>query len=296
MSTYDYVIVGAGSAGCVLAARLTEDPDVTVALIEAGGPDTDQEIHIPAAFGQQFKTRLDWDFDTDPEPGLGGRRAYLPRGKTLGGSSSMNAMIYMRGNAADYDAWAAAGAVGWSWPEVLPYFLKAEDNQRGADDFHGAGGPLTVSEGRSRHPLAAAFVAAGVQAGDEHNEDFNGKSQFGVGAYQLTQRNGMRCSAAVAYLHPALGRPNLTLFPFSLVHKVVIEGGRANGVEMARADGEVEVVRAEREVILSAGAYMSPKLLQLSGIGPPPCSVRSASRWSPISRPARTCRIISRPC
>lgn len=268
MSTYDYVIVGAGSAGCVLAARLTEDPDVTVALIEAGGPDTDQEIHIPAAFSQQFKTRLDWDFDTEPEPELNGRRAYLPRGKALGGSSSMNAMIYIRGSQADYDGWAANGATGWSWGDVLPYFLKAEDNERGADDFHGAGGPLTVSDGRSCHPLAAAFVEAGVQAGYERNDDFNGKSQFGVGTYQLTQRNGMRCSAAVAYLHPALDRPNLTLFPFTLAHKVLISGGRATGVEAAGITGEVSQFMAEREVIVSAGAYQSPKLLQLSGIGP----------------------------
>jgi choline dehydrogenase len=267
MSTYDYVIVGAGSAGCVLAARLTEDPDVTVALIEAGGPDTDQEIHIPAAFGQQFKTRLDWDFDTDPEPGLGGRRAYLPRGKSLGGSSSMNAMIYMRGNPADYDGWARGGADGWSWPEVRPYFLRAEDNEHGADDFHGAGGPLTVSDGRSNHPLATAFVDAGIQAGYEHNLDFNGKSQFGVGTYQLTQRDGMRCSAATAYLHPALERPNLTLLPFTLAQKVIITDNRATGVEVFH-DGTTEVLNADREVILSAGAYLSPQLLQLSGVGP----------------------------
>ncbi|HEY1628020.1 MAG TPA: GMC family oxidoreductase N-terminal domain-containing protein [Streptosporangiaceae bacterium] len=269
MSSYDYVIVGAGSAGCVLAARLTEDPEVTVALIEAGGPDTDQEIHIPAAFSQQFKTRLDWDFDTDAEPGLGGRRAYLPRGKGLGGSSSMNAMIYIRGNPADYDGWAAGGAAGWSWPEVLPYFLRSEGNERGADDFHGTGGPLTVSDGRSNHPLTAAFVDAGIQAGYEHNLDFNGKSQFGVGAYQLTQRNGMRCSTAVAYLHPALDRPNLTLLPFTLAQKVIIDNGTARGVEVFH-DGTTEVVNADREVILSAGAYLSPKLLQLSGVGPAP--------------------------
>src|ERR1700722_4510090 len=180
MSTYDYVIVGAGSAGCVLAARLTEDPDVTVALIEAGGPDTDQEIHIPAAFSQQFKTRLDWDFDPDAEPGLGGRRAYLPRGKMLGGSSSMNAMIYIRGNPADYDGWAAGGATGGGWPDVLPYFLRAEDNERGASDLHGTGGPLTVSDGRSRHALMDAYLAAAQQAGHKANDDFNGPEQDGV--------------------------------------------------------------------------------------------------------------------
>jgi choline dehydrogenase len=268
LSTYDYVIVGAGSAGCVLAARLTEDPDVTVALIEAGGPDTDQEIHVPAAFSQQFKTRLDWDFDTEPEPGLGGRRAYLPRGKTLGGSSSMNAMIYIRGAQADYDGWAANGAAGWSWADVLPYFVKAEDNERGADDFHGAGGPLGVSDGRSDHPLAQAWVDAAVQAGYELTGDFNGKTQFGVGKYQLTQRNGMRCSAAVAYLHPALERPNLTLLPNTLAQKVVVNGTQATGVEVLAADGEVRVLSAAREVIVSAGTYCSPKLLHLSGIGP----------------------------
>ncbi|MFF4378310.1 GMC family oxidoreductase [Kitasatospora sp. NPDC001547] len=267
MSMYDYVIVGAGSAGCVLAARLSEDPEVRVALIEAGGPDTAQEIHIPAAFPQLFKSGLDWDLDTDPEPGLGGRRAYLPRGKVFGGCSSTNAMIYIRGSRADYDGWAAAGATGWSYDEVLPYFKRAEDNERGQDDFHGAGGPLTVSDGRSGHPLSSLFVQAAQQAGYKANDDFNGEDQFGVGRYQLTQRGGLRCSAAVAYLHPALDRPNLTVLPSVLARRVVIENGRAAGVEVDRG-GAVEVVRAEREVILSAGAYESPKLLMLSGIGP----------------------------
>lgn len=267
MSRYDYVIVGAGSAGCVLAARLSEDPEVRVALIEAGGPDTAQEIHIPAAFPQLFKSDLDWDLDSDPEPGLGGRRTYLPRGKMFGGCSSMNAMIYIRGNRADYDGWAAAGATGWSYAEVLPYFRRAEDNERGADAFHGTGGPLTVSDGRSGHPLASAFVRAAEQAGHKANDDFNGETQDGVGRYQLTQRGGMRCSTAVAYLHPALERPNLTVLPSARAHRVVVEGGRATGVEVERA-GSFEVIRAEREVILSAGAYESPKLLMLSGIGP----------------------------
>ncbi|MFF9622272.1 GMC family oxidoreductase [Streptomyces griseosporeus] len=267
MSTYDYVIVGAGSAGCVLAARLSEDPQVRVALIEAGGPDTAQEIHVPAAFPQLFKSALDWDLDSEPEPGLGNRRSYLPRGKVFGGSSSINAMIYIRGNRADYDGWAAAGADGWSYDEVLPYFKRSEGNERGEDEYHGADGPLTVSDGRSRHPLASAFVQAAVQAGHKVNDDFNGETQFGVGHYQLTQRGGLRCSAAVAYLHPALERPNLTVLSSALAHRVVIEGGRAAGVEVERG-GAVEVVRAEREVILSAGAYESPKLLMLSGIGP----------------------------
>ncbi|MFD8386104.1 GMC family oxidoreductase [Streptomyces sp. NPDC059679] len=267
MNSYDYVVVGAGSAGCVLAARLTEDPDVRVAVIEAGGPDTAQEIHIPAAFPQLFKTEFDWDLDSGPEPGIGDRRTYLPRGKVLGGSSSINAMIYIRGNRADYDGWAAAGATGWSYDEVLPYFRRSEDNQRGEDAFHSVGGPLTVSDSRSQHPLATAFVQAAEQAGYKRNEDFNGETQFGVGRFQLTQRRGMRCSTAVAYLHPVLERPNLTVLSAARAHRVVIEDGRAAGVEVNRG-GTVEVARADREVILSAGTYESPKLLMLSGIGP----------------------------
>ncbi|WP_034278526.1 GMC family oxidoreductase N-terminal domain-containing protein [Haloechinothrix halophila] len=266
-SSYDYVIVGAGSAGAVLAARLSEDPTVQVALIEAGGPDTAEEVHVPVAFPQLFKSDLDWDLDSDPEPGIGGRRTYLPRGKMFGGSSSMNAMIYIRGNRADYDGWAAAGATGWSYTDVLPYFRRSEDNQRGEDEFHGVGGPLTVSDGRSEHPLASAFVDAAEQAGHKRNDDFNGETQFGVGRYQLTQRGGMRCSTSVAYLHPALERPNLTVLSSARAQRVVIEGGRATGVEVERGGG-VETVRAEREVILSAGAYESPKLLMLSGVGP----------------------------
>lgn len=267
MYDYDYVIVGAGSAGCVLAARLSESPDVQVAVIEAGGPDTAQEIHVPAAFSRLFKSDLDWDLDTEPEPGLGGRRLYLPRGRTFGGSSSMNAMIYMRGNPADYDGWAAAGATGWSYAQVLPYFRKAEDNERGADAFHGSGGPLRVSDSRSAHPLATAFVESAVRAGHKRNDDFNAESQLGVGPYQLTQRDGMRCSAAVAYLHPVLHRPNLTVLPSALAHRVVTENGRATGVEVGLG-GAVEVISARQEVIVSAGVYESPKLLMLSGIGP----------------------------
>jgi choline dehydrogenase len=259
---YDYVVVGAGSAGCVLAARLSEDPNVRVALIEAGPADTAEEIHIPAAFGSLFKSKWDWDLDTEPEPELGGRRAYLPRGRMLGGSSSMNAMIYIRGNRADYDEWGE----GWSYDEVLRYFKKSEDNERGTDEYHGAGGPLTVSEGRSLNPLGDAFLQAATQAGYARNPDFNGPSQLGVGRYQVTQRGGMRCSAAVAYLHPALERPNLTVFTDALAHKVLFEGTRAVGVEISRA-GEVQEVRAEREVILCGGTYGSAHLLLLSGVG-----------------------------
>ena len=267
MPTYDYVIIGAGSAGCVLAARLSENTDVRVALIEAGGADTAQEIHVPSAFGRLFKSELDWDLDSDPEPGLGGRRVYLPRGKVFGGSSSMNAMIYMRGNPADYDDWAAAGATGWAYADVLPYFRGSEDNERGEDLFHGVGGPLRVSDGRSRHQLAAAFVEAAVRAGHKRNDDFNGESQLGVGPYQLTQRDGLRLSTAAAYLRPALERPNLTVLSSALAHRVLIEHGRARAVEVSRG-GAVELLRAEQEVILAAGVYESPKLLMLSGVGP----------------------------
>ncbi|MFF8567364.1 GMC family oxidoreductase [Streptomyces albidoflavus] len=267
MNMYDYVIVGAGSAGCVLAARLSEDPEVKVLLIEAGGSDAAQEIHIPAAFPQLFKSSLDWDLDTDPEPGIDGRRAYLPRGRMLGGSSSMNAMIYVRGNRADYDGWSRAGATGWSYDEVLPYFRRSEDNERGEDRFHGVGGPLSVRDSRSRHPLASAFVEAAMQAGHPRNDDFNATTQLGFGHYQLTQRNGLRCSTATAYLHPALDRPNLTVLTSARALRVVTEGGRAIGVEVERG-GTVKVIRAACEVVLSAGAYESPKLLMLSGVGP----------------------------
>ncbi|MGW5517770.1 GMC family oxidoreductase [Nocardia africana] len=264
---YDYVVVGAGSAGCVLAARLSENPEVQVALIEAGPRDTAEEIHIPVAFPALFKGPLDWDLDTEPEAGLYGRRAYLPRGRMLGGSSSMNAMIYIRGARADYDGWAASGAEGWSYDEVLPYFLRAEDNERGKDAYHGVGGPLSVSDGRSLNPLGEAFLAAAEQAGYGRNDDFNGATQIGVGRYQLTQRNGMRCSASVAYLHPALERPNLTVFTDTLAHKVVFDGDRATGVLIGRG-AETELIAARREVVLSAGAYGSAHLLLLSGVGP----------------------------
>ena len=262
----DYIIVGAGSAGCVLAARLTEDPDVRVTLLEAGPPDTAPEIHIPAAFGKLFQTKWDWDFLTDPEPGADLRRKYLPRGRMLGGSSSMNAMIYIRGNQADYDQWAAAGADGWGWQDVLPYFLRAEDNERGASDLHAAGGPLTVSDGRSRHPLMDAFLEAAQQAGHKLNDDFNGPEQDGVGYYQLTQRAGMRCSAAAGYLHPAMARPNLEVITDALCTRILFDGRAAIGVEYERA-GELSQLLADREVIISAGAYNSPQLLMLSGVG-----------------------------
>jgi choline dehydrogenase len=266
--SYDYVIVGAGSAGSVLANRLSEEEAATVAVIEAGGPDEAQEIHIPLAFGYLFKTPVDWDLDSEPEPGLNNRRAYLPRGRVFGGSSSINSMIYQRGNRLDYDGWAAGGATGWGWEDVLPYFLRAEDNERGPGRLHGAGGPLAVSDGRSKHPLSLAFLEAAVQAGHPRNDDFNGERQDGVGWYQLTQRDGMRCSAADAYLQPALPRTNVTVLAGTLATRVLLDGTRAKGVEVVLPDGETEVIGASREVILSAGAYESPKLLMLSGIGP----------------------------
>jgi choline dehydrogenase-like flavoprotein len=264
--SFDFIVVGAGSAGCVLANRLSEDAGARVLLIEAGPADTATEIHVPAAVSRLFKTRLDWDYDTDPERELDGRMVYLPRGRTLGGSSSLNAMVYIRGNRGDYEEWKALGCEGWGWEEVLPYFIRAEDNERGASELHGKGGPLTVSEGRSRHPLSEVWLEAAEQAGLRRNPDFNGAEQDGIGHYQLTQRNGMRCSAAVAYLHPALARPNLELITDALATRIAFDGARATGVEVEH-QGELKMFSA-REVILSAGAYNSPQLLLLSGIGP----------------------------
>src|SRR3954453_11492640 len=260
---YDFVIVGAGSAGCVLANRLTEDPDVTVCLVEAGPPDTADAVHIPAMFGSLFRTQHDWDYATHHEVHCDRRRVYLPRGKGLGGSSSINAMVYIRGNRADYDGW---GVEGWGWDDLLPYFLHAEDNERGASEWHGTGGPLAVSDGRSRNPISLAAVQAAIQAGHPHNPDFNGPQQDGFGEYQVTCRDGRRCSASVAYLHPALERPNLTVETFLLAHRVLFEGGRAVGVQAQRLAETIEL-RAEREVILAGGTYNSPQLLMLSGVG-----------------------------
>jgi choline dehydrogenase-like flavoprotein len=264
---FDYVIVGAGSAGCVLASRLSEDPDVSVALLEAGGEDTAPEIRIPAIFPIMFKTELDWDLFGDPEPGLDHRRLYLPRGRMLGGCSSINAMIYVRGNRLDYDEWAAAGCDGWGYDDVLPYFRRSEDNERGKDRFHGVGGPLTVAESRSMHPLVDAMIEAGREAGHEYNPDFNGARQEGVGRFQLTQRDGRRLSTAGAFLHPVRQRRNLTVLTHAHALRLLFEGTRASGVEYARLD-ETRQVLAAREVIVSAGAYYSPQLLMLSGIGP----------------------------
>src|SRR4051795_630845 len=264
---YDYVIVGAGSAGCVLANRLSADPDVQVLLIEAGGPDTSDFIFMPGAWPAQLRTERDWDNATFYEPECNDRRISLPRGRMLGGSSSLNAMAYIRGNRLDYDEWAQMGCEGWGYDDVLPYFKRAEDNERGASEYHGAGGPLTVSESRSRNEMSLAFVEAGKAAGYAENPDFNGAEQEGFGVYQLTQRGGGRCSAAVAYLHPALERPNLHVETRVQAHRVLFDGARAVGVAGERFGEPVEY-RAEQEVIVSGGAYNSPQLLMLSGIGP----------------------------
>ena len=264
---YDYVIVGAGSAGCVLAARLSEDPDVKVALLEAGVQDSRAEIAMPIAFPMLLKSSVDWDLFGEEEPGLAGRRLFLPRGKVVGGSGSINAMIYIRGNRADYDEWAAGGAEGWSYEEVLPYFRRSEDNERGEDLFHGTGGPMRVSDSRAMSPLVETMIEASRLAGHEHNPDFNGAVQDGVGRFQLTQRDGRRCSTAAAFLHPAEERPNLDVFTDAMALRILLDGARAVGVEVARG-GTVEEIRAEREVILAAGAYQSPVLLLISGIGP----------------------------
>jgi choline dehydrogenase len=267
-ASYDYVIVGAGSAGCTLAARLSEDPAVRVLLLEAGGKDSSMKIKIPAAFPQQFHTKLDWDFATEPEPHVDGRSLFIPRGKALGGSSSMNAMLYVRGRPLDYDSWAAQGAPGWSYADVLPYFIKSEDNVRGASEYHGAGGPLRVSEQRSPRPMSRRLIAASEAAGIPHIADYNGPEQDGVSMFQVTQKNGRRFSAADAYLRPALGRPNLEVRTGVAVLGIELDGTRAVGVRLRKGRRGEEVVRAEREVLLSAGAIGSPQLLLLSGIGP----------------------------
>jgi choline dehydrogenase len=263
----DYVVVGAGSAGCVLAGRLSERPGVSVTLLEAGGPDSARNISIPAAFGQTFRTKDDWDFSTEPEPGCADRRMYWPRGKVIGGSSSINAMIYIRGNRLDYDGWRDAGCEGWGFDDVLPYFLRSEGNERGASAYHAADGPLNVADQRSPHVITHAYVRAAAQAGFPLNPDFNGETHDGFGIYQATQRRGRRCSAADAFLKPAMGRSNLSIVTGALATRVVVERGHAVAVE-AVVDGRRQTFRADREVVLAGGAIGTPQLLLLSGIGP----------------------------
>jgi choline dehydrogenase len=265
---YDYIIIGAGSAGCVLANRLSARPDVRVLLLEAGGRDWHPFIHMPAGISKLVgKKGVNWDYTTEPEPHLGNRRLWWPRGKVLGGSSSINAMCYIRGVPGDYDAWADGGADGWDWESVLPYFRRSEGNLRGADALHGGEGPLSVADLRYTNPLSDAFLAAAQQAGFDANGDFNGPRQEGFGFYQVTQRDGARCSTSVAYLAPARKRPNLTVITGARVNFVKIEDGRATGV-VYTATGKPCFQGAAREVLLSGGALNSPQLLMLSGVGP----------------------------
>lgn len=274
---FDYIIVGGGSAGSVLAGRLSDDPAIRVALIEAGPRDSSVLIHCPAGLAVIAKFELNgWGYNTVPQPGLNGRRGYQPRGKVLGGSSSINAMVYARGHASDYDGWAAQGNPGWSYADVLPYFKRAEHNERGADELHGQGGPLNVMDLRSPNPFLASFIEAGQQAGHAHNTDFNGRKQEGVGAYQVTHKNGERFSAAKGYLTPHLQRPNLQVITNALTTRVVMDTTdaqpRAVGVEYRSNGGRGPMqelrLKAGGEVVLSAGAFGSPQLLMLSGVGP----------------------------
>ncbi len=267
--TFDFVVVGAGSAGCVLADRLSNDGRHTVAVIEAGGSDRRFYVQMPLGYGKTFYDRaINWNYAAEPDPGLDGRADFWPRGKLLGGSSSINAMVWIRGAHRDFDAWAAEGNPGWTFADVLPFFKTLEHNQAGEDPWRGTGGRLHVSDvSADLHPLVQRFIAAGRQAGFAFNADFNGQRQEGVGVYQITTKDGWRMSAAKAFLRPALRRPNLALFARAHATRVVLEGRRATGVEIMRGDGR-ETIRARREVILAAGAVNSPLLLQLSGIGP----------------------------
>ena len=265
---FDYVIVGAGSAGCVLANRLSASGKHSVLLLEAGPKDRNIWIHVPLGYGKLFKAKsVNWMYQTEPEPGLDGRSIFQPRGKTLGGSSSINGLLYVRGQHEDYDRWRQLGNTGWGYDDVLPYFKKAEDQQRGGDDYHGAGGPLPVSDTRHTDPLSDAFIAAAVESGLPFNPDFNGATQEGVGLFQTTTRHGRRASTAVAYLRPALRRGQVRVETAALAQRVLFEGRRAVGVEY-KQHGVTHVARARREVLVCSGAFNTPQLLQLSGIGP----------------------------
>jgi len=267
-SEFDYVIVGAGSAGCVLANRLSADGKHSVLLLEAGPRDTNIWIHIPLGYGRLFKEKtVNWMYQTEPEPGLNGRQVFQPRGKVLGGSISINGLLYVRGQHEDYDRWRQRGNIGWGYDDVLPYFKKAENQVRGADDFHGVGGPQAVSELSHADPLSAAFIEAAAETGIPKNPDFNGATQEGAGFFQTTTRYGRRASTAVSYLRPAKGRNNLQIETSALARRVVFDGRRAVAVEYDKA-GSVRTARARKEILVSGGAYNSPQLLQLSGVGP----------------------------
>jgi choline dehydrogenase len=263
----DFIVVGAGSAGCAVAARLSEDAATRVLLLEAGGEDRNRWIHIPLGFGKTFADpSVNWCYETEPDPGAGDRRVFWPRGKVLGGSSSINGMVYIRGQAEDFDHWRQLGNTGWSFDDVLPYFRRSQHQMRGANRFHGADGPLCVSD-VAQHPICEAFIAATTGLGFPRNDDFNGASQDGVGYHQTTTRNGKRCSTAVGYLRPAMQRANLSVVTGALTEKILFEGRRAVGVTF-RQHGGLCTARAAREVILCGGAVNSPQLLMLSGIGP----------------------------
>jgi choline dehydrogenase len=265
---FDYVIVGAGSAGCVLANRLTADGRHSVLLLEAGPKDTNLWIHVPLGYGRLFKEKtVNWMYQTEPEPGLGGRQVFQPRGKVLGGSSSINGLLYVRGQHEDYDRWRQRGNAGWGYDDVLPYFKKAENQQRGADQYHGAGGPLPVSDWRHHDPLSEAFVVAAAETGIPTNPDFNGAAQEGAGFFQTTTSRGRRASTAWSYLRPAKGRSNLHVETSALAQRILFEGRRARAVEY-RQGGVLRTARVRREILVSSGAYNSPQLLQLSGVGP----------------------------
>jgi choline dehydrogenase len=266
--TFDYIIVGAGSAGCVLANRLTESGRHRVLLLEAGPADRNPWIHVPIGYAKLFtNAKVNWLYESEPEPELNNRRIIQPRGKVLGGSSSINGLVYIRGQKEDFDLWRQLGNAGWSWDDVLPYFKKAESQQRGADEYHGGDGPLSVSDQTEPHELCEAFIAAGQQTGIPRNDDFNGASQEGIGYFQTTSRKGLRCSTAVGYLRPARKRPNLTVVTAALTTRILFDGTRAIGIVFTRG-GESMLARAAGEVILSAGAINSPQALQLSGVGP----------------------------
>jgi choline dehydrogenase len=265
---FDYVIVGAGSAGCVLANRLSADGKHSVLLLEAGPKDSNIWIHVPVGYGKLFKEKaVNWMYQTEPEPGLNGRQVFQPRGKVLGGSSSINGLLYVRGQHEDYDRWRQRGNAGWGYEDVLPYFKKAENQQRGEDPYHGAGGPLPVSDWRHHDPLSEAFVKAAGEAGIPFNADFNGAKQEGAGFFQTTTRRGRRASSAFSYLRPAKNRGNLSIETDALAQRIIFEGRRARTVEYKQR-GQLRSVRARREILVSSGAYNSPQLLQLSGVGP----------------------------